>query len=572
MAATEENTNVNNDDETHKEEVSGEAELTTTNDKAEEDANGGKKKKESFYSQATSQALRPFVIISSSYLLYTITDGAIRMIVLLHAYNKSFSALEVAIMFTLYELAGVFTNLAAGFMGAKWGIKFTLIIGLSLQIFSYALLFGWKDDWSKKAAIVYVTIAQMFAGVSKDLTKLGGKTVTKLVTPEEKETKLFKLVSLITGWKNSLKGVGYFLGSALLSVSYELALSCMMALVILAMPWAILGLDRELGTAKSKNARWNDVFKMDNTNLNYLCLARLFLFASRDFWFEVPLPFFLRSPSCEGLGEQTCEVDGDCTANAICGEDFFCENGNTGGGCGGLGVNRVVVGALLGGYIILYGQVQSWTPQLVTGPLSQTPPNKLTEMLWGVINAIPTLVMAIVLLAAPSFEDNDVSGMAGWIVASVVAFAIIFAVNSSIHSFLVVNYAEMDKVAVSVGIYYMSNACGRLFGTIGSGILYTYVGEDQGKYSGNDAVVGFAACFFAGTICSLLAAAITLKIDDNKVGLKCGSCWTIVPAAEEEEDEVENVMEAEAETEVDPNKQAIEIGPMKLEVADEIES
>ena len=156
---------------------------------------------------ARSQALRPFVIISSSYLLFTITDGAIRMIVLLHAYNKSFSALEVAIMFTLYEMAGVVTNLAAGFMGAAWGIKFTLTIGLSLQLFSYGLLFGWQDDWAKETAIIYVTVAQMFAGIAKDLTKLGGKTVTKLVTPDEKETQLFKLVSFITGFKNSLKGV-----------------------------------------------------------------------------------------------------------------------------------------------------------------------------------------------------------------------------------------------------------------------------------------------------------------------------------------------------------------------------
>jgi len=111
----------------------------------------------SFMKAARSKALRPFVIISSSYLLFTITDGAIRMIVLLHAYNKSFSALEVAIMFTLYELAGVFTNLAAGVMGAKWGIKVTLISGLSLQLLSYGLLFGWQDGWSKTESLVYVT-------------------------------------------------------------------------------------------------------------------------------------------------------------------------------------------------------------------------------------------------------------------------------------------------------------------------------------------------------------------------------------------------------------------------------
>jgi MFS family permease len=233
--------------------------------------------------------LRPFVIISITYLLFTVTDGAIRMIVLLHAYNKSFSALEVAIMFTLYELAGVFTNLAAGLMGARWGIRFCSVLGLSLQILSYGLLFGWQDDWTKQQAIVYVTIAQMFAGVAKDLTKLGGKTVTKLVTPEGRDTRLFHIVSLLTGWKNSLKGVGYFLGSALLEISYEAALWTMIALILLALPFAVFGLSKDLGTAKKKNASWREIFVLDNWNLNVLSFARMFLFASRDFWFEVPV-------------------------------------------------------------------------------------------------------------------------------------------------------------------------------------------------------------------------------------------------------------------------------------------
>jgi Major Facilitator Superfamily. len=342
----------------------------TTNDSCSPPPN---KKEQSLAKSLTSKALRPFVIISTSYLLFTITDGAIRMIVLLHAYNKSFSALEVSIMFMLYELAGVFTNLAAGFMGAKWGIRFTLIIGLCLQILSYGLLFAWDDGWDKKTAILYVTIAQMFAGVAKDLTKLGGKTVTKLVTPEEQNTFLFKLVSLITGWKNSLKGVGYFAGSALLNVGYETSLGVMMAIVGLALPGAILGLDKSLGTAKKTNAKsWREVFAFDNKNLNILSAARLFLFASRDFWFEVPLPFYLRSPGCEGLGSQVCSVDSDCVRGAVCGLENVCENLQPGGGCGGLGLDRTLVGAFLGGYIILYGQVQSWTPQLVTGPLNQT--------------------------------------------------------------------------------------------------------------------------------------------------------------------------------------------------------
>ena len=422
----------------------------------------------------------------------------------------------------------------AGLLGAKWGIKFTLICGLTLQIFSYALLFGWRDDWTKTQAICYVTFAQMFAGVAKDLTKLGGKTVTKLVTPDEQETKLFKLVSLITGWKNSLKGVGYFLGSLLLGISYELALWVMMGFVLLAMPWAILGLDQNLGTAKKKNASLSEIFVFDNINLNWLSLARLFLFASRDFWFEVPLPFFLRSPSCDGLGTMECVADLDCTRGAICGIDGICANLNEGGGCGGLGLPKAFVGTFLGGYIILYGQVQSWTPQLVTGPLKQTPPNKLTEILWGLVNCIPTYVMWLVITFGSSFEENDATAMTVWLVIVIVSFAIIFAINSSVHSFLVVKYASKEKIAVSVGLYYMSNALGRLLGTLGSGFLYTYVGDGYVDGAGSDGVAGMAACFLAGTICSLLAAVITYKIDDEKEGLKCGSCLTIRAPKEEE--------------------------------------
>jgi Major Facilitator Superfamily len=498
-------------------------------------------KHQSFMDAARSKALRPFVIISTSYLLFTITDGAIRMIVLLHAYNKGFSALQVAIMFTLYEAAGVVTNLAAGLMGARWGIKSTLVTGLCLQLFSYGLLFGWQDDWSQSTAIIYVTIAQMFAGIAKDLTKLGGKTVTKLVTPDEKKTQLFKLVSLITGWKNSLKGVGYFLGSALVQVSMVTALTTMMGLVLLALPWAVLGLDRDLGTAKSKNASWTDVFKLDNKNLNWLSFARLFLFASRDFWFEVPLPFFLRSPPCDGLGIDTCLTSNDCSTGAICDAlTGLCENINLGGGCGGLAMERVAVGAFLGGYIILYGQVQSWTPQLFTGPLQQTPPNKLTEVLWGIVNCLPTLIAALALQFSNSFETSDRTGMTSWLVTIIVAFAIIFAVNSSIHSYLVVHYAAKDKVAVSVGFYYMSNAVGRLVGTLGSGLIYTYVGSAVNDYSGNDGVTALAACFVAGTVSSALAAIITLKIDDNKAGLKCGPCLKIVDAEDDEEEAIDD--------------------------------
>ena len=529
--------------------------------------------------KSTKNALLPFAVISISYLLFTVTDGAIRMIVLLHAYSEGFSAMQVATMFTLYELAGVVTNLVAGFAGAKLGIKCTLVTGLALQLVSYGMLFGWPavvaagdgDACGSQAGVIaFVTVAQMFGGIAKDLTKLGGKTVTKLVTPADKETKLFTLVSALTGWKNSLKGVGYFLGSALIAVDYNLALIAMMVLIAVALPVAILGLDGKLGTASKKNAKFTDVFITHNPNLNWLSLARCFLFASRDFWFEVPLPFFLRSPACEGLGETPCTMDSECAGGALCllanataaehadscglstlqatlsttmasnATPGVCANLNVGGGCGGLGWNRVLTGAILAGYIIVYGQCQSYTPQLVTGPLKQTPPNKLTEVLWGVINCIPTIVMAVIALiyvVPPSGGDGSGDGstqLAIWLISSIVCFALIFAVNSSIHSFLVVHYAKEDKVATSVGFYYMSNAVGRLLGTLGSGVLYTYAGEHRGDFAGSDNRRGLGICFIAGTISSILAAAITIMIKDDAAGLRCGSCVCVHAAVEPE--------------------------------------
>lgn len=484
--------------------------------------------------KAARKALVPFAVISIAYLLFTVTDGALRMIILLHAYNLKFSAMQVSTMFVLYELAGVFTNLAAGVAGARWGIKKTLTTGLLLQLVTFGLLFVWNMEWDQTTAIAYVTVVQLFGGVAKDLTKLGGKTVTKLVTPEEQSTKLFKLVSLLTGWKNSLKGVGYFLGSVLLPVSYPLSLGVMMALVALALPWAVFGLDASLGTAEKSNAKLSDIFDTKNANLNWLSLARLFLFASRDFWFEVPLPFFLRAPPCTAVGE-LCAGHNDCLAEVMYCEGFslgtagVCANRNPGGGCGGLAWPRMVVGAILGGYIILYGQLQSWTPQLITGPLGQNPPNKLTEVLWGLLNCLPTIVMAVVAWVLSAEAERDQTVLGAWVIGVIVAFALVFAVNSSIHSFLVVHYAKKEKVAASVGFYYMANACGRLFGTLGSGLLYTYVGEDAGPLAGTDGLRGLSVCFIAGTVSSLIAAAITIKIKDNQAGLRCGPIVCVRP-------------------------------------------
>jgi MFS family permease len=447
-------------------------------------------------------ALKPFAIIATSYLLFTITDGAVRMVVLLHANGLGFSALEVAAMFSLYELAGVVTNLVAGMAGDRYGLRSTLVTGLVLQLCGLGMLLGWDQDFSRWTAIVYVTLAQMLCGIAKDLTKLGGKTVTKLVTPDEKQTALFKLVALLTGFKNSLKGVGYFLGAAILSTSdehgYDYTIYAMMALVLLALPWPVFSLSHTLGRGDGsrKAASLRDALSTKNANLNRLSLARTFLFASRDFWFEVPLPFFLRAPSCTGLGTQACSAAAECVSGAVCAANGVCANPSVGGGCGGLGADRVVVGTFLALYIIVYGQVQSWTPQLVSAPLRQSPPNALVGALWGAVNVVPTAVLAglfwsakyitdyggaaAALAVAASSAAGHVDGYGSYgnssssssssaaaaaaavtaaaaaesgnpavlttLVVCIAGFAVVFGVNSSVHSYLVVRYAKSDKV------------------------------------------------------------------------------------------------------------------------------
>lgn len=419
-------------------------------------------------------ALKPFVIISLSYLLFTITDGAVRMIVLLHAYQKGFSAMQVAVMFSFYELAGVVTNLLAGLMGAKWGIKSTLLTGLSLQLVGIGMLFAWQDSWGKTEAIIYVTAAQLVCGIAKDLTKLGGKTVTKLVTPEEKQSSLFRLVSFITGWKNSLKGGGYFLGAATVGVSYYLSLGILCGLIVLAMPWAATGLSNQLGRARKQNVAFSQLFD-NKPNINVLSLSRVFLFGARDLWFEVPLPFFLRSPAS------------------------------------GIGWSRSATGAFLAIWIIVYGQMQSWTPQLVLSPLRQAPPTKWVAALWsGVLTVVP-LTLGVVMLAGDTFGVGVERGPAVAAITVVLyAFCLVFAVNSAIHSYLVVAYAEGDKVAQTVGVYYASNAVGRLVGTLASGALYSYVGSSV--------VDGFGACLMASVGFAAMSCAIDLWLQDDHTG------------------------------------------------------
>lgn len=424
--------------------------------------------------------LGPFAIMSLAYILFMTTDGGVRIIVLLHAFQQGFTALALASIFGGYELAGVIVNILAGMAGARWGFKATLIAGLGFQACSLGMLIGWQDHWNMTQSIVYITFSQVLNGIAKDLVKLGGKSTSKLVSDEEKQLKLFKLVALVTGFKNSFKGVGYLLGAALLSASYYAAVVFMLALVVVALPFAVWGLDWQLGRMERKNATFRQAFVV-NYNIRSLSLARFFLFASRDLWFEVTLPYFLRSPA-------------------------------------GLGWSRVLVGVFLAVWLIVYGQVQSWSPKFVLSPLKQSPPNKWVATLWSALLVSCPAVMAGVLYGSHIYgvsSNNQVEAVAVLTVVLYV-YCLILAVNSSVHSYLVVRYAEGNKVATSVGFYYCANAGGRLVGTVLSGFLYTYAGDNI--------VQGFGSCFVASLVFAMLSSVLSLPIRDNLGGLACGPC------------------------------------------------
>lgn len=452
---------------------------------------------------ARFSALKPFIVISTAYLLFTTTDGAVRMIVLLHAYQLGFTAMETAAMFSLYELAGVATNLAAGFAGSRWGLRATLLTGLLTQLVGICALFGVQSAWARPGerwkGLVYITLAQMLCGVAKDLTKLGGKTVTKLVTPEEKQSSLFRLVSLITGWKNSMKGLGYFLGAACLLQSYQFALAVQLGLIGLALPPAFLWLTPELGRARKKDVSLRELLR-PAPNVARLSLARAFLFGSRDLWFEVPLPFFLRD-AAQGLGWE-----------------------------------RPATGAALACFIIVYGQVQSFTPGAVLSPLRQEPANKQVQVLWNALLTLCPAGLAAAFLGSDSaFRGPQRENRTATLLCGLAAFCLVFAVNSSIHSYLVVRYAGSDKVASEVGFYYMSNAVGRFVGTLASGAIYEYASPSK--------VLALGYCFLASTAFSAASTLLTLRIDDQQAGLRCGPCMTCIAAVEPEEPAAKELQE-----------------------------
>ena len=374
--------------------------------------------------------VRTYGLVTGAYWGLTISDGALRMLVLLHFHNLGYGPLELSFLFLAYELMGVITNLLGGWAGSRSGLDRTLKVGLGVQIFALIAISFVEPDWNKILSVVFVMSCQALSGVAKDLTKMSSKSAVKLVVGTGENKTLFKWVAALTGSKNALKGAGFFIGSGLLTwVGFQKSLFLLAGLVALSLMVVILFLREEIG--KSKKPQPLRIFSSDSSTINRLSTARIFLFGSRDIWFVVALPVFLD----EELG--------------------WSYNG---------------IGGFLAGWVIGYGIVQSWAPSLL-GLLGRTKETVQAAKIWALMLALTTIGIAIFVSAEISVNAIVIGGL--------LIFGIIFAINSSTHSFLILAYSkDEDTVAINVGFYYAANALGRLFGTLLSDLAYLVGGLD----------------------------------------------------------------------------------------------
>lgn len=393
--------------------------------------------------------LRSYALVTAAYWGFTLTDGALRMLVLLYFHQLGYSPFEVALLFVLYEFFGIVTNLVGGWVGARFGLRLTLFGGLALQIGALTMLALLPAAWPQWAAVSYVMASQALSGIAKDLTKMSSKSAIKLVVPANAEGALFKWVAILTGSKNALKGVGFFLGGALLAaVGFSNALWLMVGGLALVLLLSVLFLNQNMGKTKNK-APFKEIFSKTPA-INVLSAARFFLFGARDVWFVVAVPLYL---------------------SAV------------------LGWSHTTVGVFFALWVIGYGMVQSAAPALLMRDANGFPHGG-TAQRW-------VLILTLVAAAVATL-----SGL-GWqmtlvLVIGLAIFGVVFAINSAVHSFLILAYTDNDKVALNVGFYYMANAGGRLLGTIASGLLYQWV--------------GLAGALWGAVVCLLLAWVISAKL------------------------------------------------------------
>jgi predicted MFS family arabinose efflux permease len=366
--------------------------------------------------------LRNYILVTAGYWVFTITDGALRMLVLLHFNELGYSPVSIAFLFLAYEFMGILTNLLGGWVGSRRGLNRTLVAGLGLQIIALGALSFESPTWQKWLSVSFVMAMQALSGVAKDLTKMSSKSAVKTVAGDGS---LFRMVAILTGSKNALKGVGFFVGAALLSgIGYDGALWSMAGALAITVIALIIFLNEDIGKSKKKAPLRSVLSK--SSAINRLSAARFFLFGSRDIWFVVALPVFLSDE---------------------------------------LGWSERGVGGFLALWVIGYGVLQSTAPKMLARGgrrIDEVGATQRWALILGLVSA------AIALLVAFDIAVN-------WaIVGGLIVFGIAFAMNSSLHSYLVLAFSDDDSVALDVGFYYSANAAGRFVGTLLSGLLYLW--------------------------------------------------------------------------------------------------
>lgn len=381
------------------------------------------------------RGLGAYIAVTIAYWAFMLTDGALRMLVLLHFHSLGFSPVQLAYLFLLYEFMGMVTNLGAGWIAKRFGLTSTLYAGLALQIGALFALAQLDPAWGVGASVVFVMAVQGVSGVAKDLAKMSAKSAVKLLAPSG-EGALFRWVAVLTGSKNAVKGFGFLLGAGLLgAVGFRASLFAMMiALGVILLTVALVmpsGLPRG-----GKGAKFRDVFST-STAVNRLSAARLFLFGARDTWFVVGVPIYFYAILSDGSGE------GDRAA-------FF------------------MIGVFMAFWIILYGVVQAAAPRILKAKDRGLAALTTAASAWvGALTLIPAaLALAVWVAGGPS----------GWLtvvlIGGLLVFGAVFAVNSSLHSYLILAFTNAERVTMDVGFYYMSNAAGRFLGTLLSGLSY----------------------------------------------------------------------------------------------------
>ena len=394
--------------------------------------------------RALPESIRQYLLVTGNYWAFTLTDGALRMLVVLHFYDLGYTPLAIAMLFLFYEIFGVITNLVGGWLGARLGLNRTMNIGLGLQIAALSMLLL----PTAMLTVPWVMAAQALSGIAKDLNKMSAKSAIKTLVPKDAEGTLYRWVAMLTGSKNALKGAGFFLGGVLLTVAgFTGAIAIMAAALLVVWLCSLVNLKADLGKAKSK-PKFTQIFSKSD-KVNILSAARLFLFAARDVWFVIALPVFLASQ---------------------------------------LKWDHSSVGAFLALWVIAYGMVQSIAPSLTA---RKSVPDGRVATLWAGLLALVTALLTLAIYTA--WVAPQVALIVGLLV-----FGAVFAVNSSLHSYLIVSYAGDDGVSLDIGFYYMANAVGRLIGTILSGWVYQ--------------VAGLGACLAISTTFLLLTWFISFKL------------------------------------------------------------